>query len=166
MAIKDIIDYPNPILKNQSSEIKNIDGDLIKLIEDMTETVYSARGVGLAAPQVGVNKRLILADETGESGSGRLNIVLNPVITEMEGSELDSEACLSVPEFSIELPRASHILVKGVNQDGKDIELELNGFLARIFQHEIDHLDGQCIIDYASRLKRGIYVKKRKKGTL
>ena len=84
----------------------------------------------------------------------------------MEGRETDSEMCLSVPEFAVDIPRATRILLKGIDINGKEIEFEARDFLARIFQHEIDHLNGTVILDYASRLKRGIYLKKRKKGTL
>jgi peptide deformylase len=122
--------------------------------------------VGLAAPQVGCSKRLILVDPTAKRESNSLLVMVNPVIVEQEGSIEDSEMCLSVPEVSVDVMRAERILVKGVDLKGNEIRIEAQGFLARIFQHEIDHLNGKVILDYASTLKRTIYLKKRKKGTL
>ena len=132
----------------------------------MRHTMYTAPGVGLAAPQVGVSKRLILVDPTANKEPGNLTTLINPVIIEQEGTETDSEMCLSVPEISIDVPRAKRIVVKGIDLNGKEVVIEAEGFLARIYQHEIDHLNGTVILDYASQLKRSIYLKKRKKGKI
>jgi len=166
MSNKEIFIYPDVVLKNRAEKIENIDYDIITLIQDMEQTMYRAPGVGLAAPQVGVSKSLILVDPTAKKESGNLSVVINPVITESEGAQTDSEMCLSVPEVSVDVKRAMRILIKGVDINGKDIEFEAEGFLARIFQHEIDHLSGIVILDYASTLKRSIYLKKRKKGRI
>jgi len=166
MSSKKIVVYPEPVLCNKANEIEKIDYNIISLAEEMAEIMYQAPGVGLAAPQVGVDKRLIVVDPTSKSDSGRLISLINPVIVEREGKEVDSEMCLSVPEFSVDVPRSLRLLIRGVTLQGKEIELEIEGFPARIFQHEIDHLDGKVILDYASKLKRTIYLKKRKKGKI
>ncbi len=164
MSIKEIVTYPHAVLKNPAQEIREIDFELLSLVQDMESTLYRAPGVGLAAPQVGSARRLILVDPAGRSGSGSLVTVINPVIVEQEGSQTGNEMCLSVPEIAVDIKRATRILVRGLDLNGKEIEMEAEGFLARIFQHEIDHLDGRVILDYASALKRSIYLKKRKKG--
>jgi peptide deformylase len=158
--------YPDDVLKTRAQDIDDIDIDIITMAEDMKHTMYTAPGVGLAAPQVGVSKRLILVDPTANNEPGNLTTLINPVIVEKEGTETDSEMCLSVPEISVDVPRAKRIVVKGIGLDGKEVVIEAEGFLARIYQHEIDHLNGTVILDYASHLKRSIYLKKRKKGKL
>lgn len=166
MPPKEILIYPESALKTKAVTIENIDLDIMMLVDDMKEILYKAPGVGLAAPQVGCSKRLILVDPTAKKESNSLLVMVNPVIVEQEGSAQDSEMCLSVPEVSVDVMRAERILVKGVDLKGNEIRIEAQGFLARIFQHEIDHLNGKVILDYASTLKRTIYLKKRKKGTL
>ena len=166
MATREILIYPHTVLKEPAQLIDNVDDKLVALVTDMNQTLYSARGVGLAAPQVGAGLQLILVDPTGKAESGQLKVVMNPEIIEAEGREVDSEMCLSVPEFSVDIERATRILVKGFDLDGHELRIEAEGFLARIFQHEIDHLHGTCIMDRATALKRGIYLKKIKKGTL
>lgn len=163
---KKIVLYPDDVLKTRAQDIENIDIDIITIAEDMRHTMYTAPGVGLAAPQVGISKRLILVDPTANKEPGNLTTLINPVIIEQEGKETDSEMCLSVPEMSIDVPRAKRIVVKGVDLSGKEVVIEAEGFLARIYQHEIDHLNGTVILDYASQLKRSIYLKKRKKGKI
>lgn len=166
MQHKEILIYPEPELKAKADTIENIDLEIVNLADDMVEAMYKAPGVGLAAPQVGCSKRLILVDPTAKKDSDSLLVMVNPVILESEGLAEDSEMCLSVPEVSVNVKRAERILVKGVDLKGKEIRIEAEGFLARIFQHEIDHLDGKVILDYASTLKRAIYLKKKKKGKL
>jgi peptide deformylase len=166
MPDKFILIYPDTVLKTRAGEIANIDQDIVDLAEDMKHAMYKAPGVGLAAPQVGYAKRLILVDPTGGKSPDTLLVMINPVIVEKEGADTDSEMCLSVPEVSVDVKRFKKILIKGTNLAGKEVELEAEDYLARIFQHEIDHLDGKVILDYASFLKRSIYLKKRKKGKL
>jgi peptide deformylase len=166
MEHREILTYPDPILKTRAEEILSIDGGIVTLAGEMKEALYRAPGVGLAAPQVGVSRRLILVDPTAGKEPGRLVMVINPVIVEREGESTDSEMCLSVPELSVNVTRARQILVKGIDLDGKEISIETEGYIARIFQHEIDHLEGKVIIDYASSLKRAIYLKKKKKGRI
>jgi len=166
MPRKEILIYPEPELKAKAETIDNIDLEVVTLAKDMADAMYKAPGVGLAAPQVGCSKRLILVDPTAKRDSNSLLVIANPVIVEQEGLVEDSEMCLSVPEVSVDVKRAEKILIKGVDLKGKEIRIEAEGFLARIFQHEIDHLDGKVILDYASTLKRAIYLKKRKKGKI
>lgn len=166
MPKKEIVLYPDSVLKTRAEELKNIDFDIVTLAKDMTHTMYEAPGVGLAAPQVGHHKRLIVIDPTAGKEENGLIVIANPVIIEKEGAETDSEMCLSVPETSVDVTRAERILVSGIDLKGNEVRMEAEGFLARIFQHEIDHLNGVVILDYASFLKRSIYLKKRKKGTL
>ena len=166
MPRKHILIYPEPVLKTRAQEIDNIDLDIVTLVDDMEEAMYQAPGVGLAAPQVGSSRRLILVDPTAGKESGTLMVILNPVIVERDGKVVDSEMCLSVPEVSVDVPRSERILIQGIDIDGKEVRIEAEGFLARIFQHEIDHLDGKVILDYASTLKRAIYLKKKKKGKI
>lgn len=166
MPKKQIVLYPDNVLKNKAEDIINIDIDIITLAEAMKNTMYAAPGVGLAAPQVGSSKRLILVDPTSNKEPRKLITLINPVILESEGSDTDTEMCLSVPEISVDVPRATHIVIKGLDLTGKELIIEAEGFLARIYQHEIDHLNGTVILDYATRLKRSIYLKKRKKGKI
>jgi len=166
MAMKDIAIYPESVLRKKAEEVENIDFEIISLAKDMEDTMYAAPGVGLAAPQVSVSKRLILVDPTGHKDSGKLIVMVNPEIIEEEGQDTAGEMCLSVPELQVDVPRATRILVRGYDLDGKELRFEAEGFLARIFQHEIDHLNGITIAEYASSLKRSIYLKKRKKGKI
>lgn len=166
MPKKDIVIYPDKVLKSKADPIENIDLRVVTLAEDMTQTMYKAPGVGLAAPQVGEPLRLIVVDQTSGKEDDNLIVVVNPEIVEKEGIRVDSEMCLSVPDTSIDVSRAERILVKGVDLKGSELRIEAEGFLARIFQHEIDHLNGVVILDYASFLKRSIYLKKRKKGKI
>ncbi len=166
MPKKDIVIYPDKVLKSKADPIENIDLRVVALAEDMSQTMYKAPGVGLAAPQVGEPLRLIVVDQTAGKEDDNLIVVVNPEIVEKEGTRVDSEMCLSVPDTSIDVSRAERILVKGIDLKGNELRIEAEGFLARIFQHEIDHLDGVVILDYASFLKRSIYLKKRKKGKI
>jgi peptide deformylase len=164
MAIRGICTWPDDVLKREASEVRDIDFGTVTLIDDMIQTMYQEDGVGLAAPQVSVSSRIIVVDASRKTGSGSLITIINPSIAESEGKSVESEACLSVPEVSVDVPRYTHILVRGVDIKGKPIEIEADGFLARVLQHEIDHLNGKVILAFASSLKRAIYLKKAKKG--
>jgi peptide deformylase len=166
MLKKEILIYPDKVLKSLAQEVENIDPDILALVQEMKTTLHAAPGVGLAAPQVGEPIRLILVDQSAGKDEDELIVLINPAIVEKEGLETDTEMCLSVPETSVDIDRAARILVTGVDLSGNEVRMEAQGYLARIFQHEIDHLDGRVILDYASSLKRSIYLKKRKKGTL
>ena len=166
MVCKEILIYPEQVLKSRAQEIEAIDQEIVTLAEEMKHALYKAPGVGLAAPQVGCSRRLILVDPTADKSAEHLTVIINPVIVQCEGSETGSEMCLSVPEVSVDVKRSSRIVVKGLDLSAREVEIEAEGFLARIYQHEIDHLNGKVILDYASFLKRSIYLKKRKKGKL
>jgi peptide deformylase len=161
MAILKILTYPDPRLKKKSSPVEKIDKEIEKLIDDMTETMYDAPGVGLAAPQVGVNLRVIVVDVSArEQDSPGLIELINPEIISSEGMMVGEEGCLSIPGFSSEVKRKAKVKVKGLDRKGNLIELEGTGLLARAFQHEIDHIDGILYIDRLSRLKRELLKKK------
>jgi peptide deformylase len=132
----------DPVLRQRAAEVTNIDGRLAKLAEDMIATMYEAPGVGLAAPQVGVEKRMFVYDV----GEGPLTIV-NPVIVESDGEWTFDEGCLSVPGLSWEVVRPKTVLLRGVDLDGNDVEVEADELLARCFQHEVDHLDGVLVLE-------------------
>jgi peptide deformylase len=139
----------DPVLRMKSDEVGKIDEEIEELVENMFETMYSANGVGLAAPQVGISKRMIVVD------TGDLPIALiNPVILERSGEDTSVEGCLSVPGVQGEVTRAERVCVKGMTLDGKEHEFCAEGLLARAFQHEIDHLDGILFIDKAERTIR------------
>jgi len=153
MAILKIRVDEDPVLRKKAKEIKSIDQDIKKLIADMAETMYDAPGVGLAAPQVGVSKRLVMIDT--DDGQG-LQVFVNPKILKTEGEpEEGSEGCLSVPGIFGDVRRPlKKITVKAINRKGKGITVEASGFRARAIQHEIDHLDGILFTDKASNLRK------------
>lgn len=163
MAVLEIRKYPDEILKKKASEITDIDGNVQKLIDDMIETMYKSNGIGLAAPQVGVSKRLIIVDISPREENNSLIVMINPQIVSKEGEVLSEEGCLSLPGFITRLKRSEKIFVKGIDRKGKDIEIETNGLLGRAIQHEIDHLDGILLIDRISPLKRELFRKKYQK---
>ena len=165
MSILKIETYPAPVLKQKAAAIENIDDRLRQLAEDMLETMYKAPGVGLAAPQVGESLRLIVADP-GEIEKPEPIVLINPQIIAGEGKTAMKEGCLSVPGFTAEVERYQSIVIRAWTPDEKEIELEVHDFPAIVFQHELDHLDGILFIDRISRLKRNIYERKLKKGTL
>jgi len=169
MSIRKILTYPNPFLRESAQDVANITGDTVQWIDDMVQTMYAAPGVGLAAPQVGLDERIIVVDvgeaeeEEAERGKHLIRIV-NPVIVEAEGEVVWEEGCLSVIDFKAEVTRANHILVKGYDPDQKEVAIEAEGLLAVALQHEIDHLDGRLFIDHLSRLKRDMYTKRVRKA--
>ncbi len=159
----EIITYPNPILKKVSEPVGKITPELKKLIENMVETMYEDDGVGLAAPQVGHNIRLITLDQTGPRERGELMVIMNPEIIEAEGKMDSSESCLSTPQFTTTIKRSERVVVTGTDEKGKPLRIEAEDLLAVILQHEIDHLDGITIVNRSGRLKRAMYEKKVKK---
>jgi peptide deformylase len=142
MALYPIRQFGDPVLRQRSREIENIDGSLVRLVEDMIETMYDAPGVGLAAPQVGVERRLFVYDV----GDGPF-AVINPVIVESSGEWTYDEGCLSIPELSWEIVRPNEVHLTGIDLDGNDIDIEADELLGRCFQHEMDHLDGILIVE-------------------
>ncbi|MGH7931219.1 MAG: peptide deformylase [Candidatus Binatia bacterium] len=163
MAFLEIRKYPDTVLNQVASPVKNITGDTLNLIEDMLDTMYAAPGVGLAAPQVGISQRVIVLDIEHENSHKQVYKLINPVITRAEGEVVWEEGCLSVIDFTAEVKRAAHVEVVAFDYDENELKIEAEGLLAVALQHEIDHLDGKLFIDRISRLKREIYSRKRRK---
>ncbi len=164
MALLDIVTFPDARLKQISQPVKKVNEDIKKLVDDMAETMYSApSGAGLAAPQVGMNKRIIVCDVNPKDQPRRLIALVNPHIVEAEGQASIPEGCLSCPELQVEIPRAARIKVEGLDREGRPLSLDAGDFLAIVLQHEIDHLDGRLIVDHLTSLKRSLYRRKLKK---
>jgi len=170
MALLKIFKYPEPALKQRAKPVKNIDGKLASFIDSMTQTMYAAPGVGLAAPQVGESSRVIVLDIDHDNPGKQLLKLINPEIIETHGSIIWEEGCLSVVDFTAEVKRAAKVLVRAWTPEQKEIEIEAEDLTAVALQHEIDHLDGTLFIDRISRIKRELYRRKIKKmareGTL
>lgn len=165
MAIREIKRYPEKVLKEKATPVTDIDGDVQKLIDDMIETMYAAPGIGLAAPQVGVSKRIIVIDvSVKETEKTPLLVLINPEIIRTEGEIESEEGCLSIPGYITTVKRAERVLVSGLNRDGKEILIEGEGLLSRALQHEIDHLNGILFIDRISSIKREFFKKRYKKA--
>jgi peptide deformylase len=165
MALRQILQYPNPLLKQRAQPVANIGGDVARLVEDMAETMYAAPGVGLAAPQVGVGHRVIVLDVRAddEEPGKRLMKLINPEIAERDGEIVWEEGCLSVPDLTAPVKRARRILVRAWTPEEKEVEVEAEELLAVALQHEIDHLDGRLFLDRLSRLKRDLYRARQRK---
>jgi peptide deformylase len=162
MAKLTILEYPDPRLRTRAAPVAVVDDSIRKLIDDMLETMYEAPGVGLAATQVNVHKRVLVADVTREQNQP-LTFV-NPEIVERQGTTEAEEGCLSVPGIFDKLnTRAERVVVRALGRDGKPFELEADGLLAVCIQHEMDHLEGKLFVDYLSELKRGRIRKKLEK---
>ncbi len=165
MAAREICTWPNPVLTKKCAPVKGVDDEVRALMDDMVETMYAEKGVGLAAPQVGVSKRVIVIDPGAREGEeSNLIVLANPVIISAEGEDVAEEGCLSLPDFTTNVPRAEMVVVRGMDREGEEFEYEASGLLARIFQHEIDHLDGVLLLQKASPLKREFYKKRVKKS--
>ena len=158
-----IYKYPDPVLRKKAESVDNIDGNLQELIDSMTETMYKAPGIGLAAPQVGESIRLVVYDITPPEDGNNINVIINPEIVSAEGSIVYEEACLSVIDFSAEVERNAKILVKALDREGNPLEIEAEGLHSVCLQHEIDHLNGILFIDHISTIKRSLYKKRLKK---
>lgn len=157
MALLRIRKFPDPVLKEAAKPVESINGQLTGFIDSMVQTMYAAPGVGLAAPQVGDSRRIIVLDTDHENPGKRLVKLINPEIVETEGSLIWEEGCLSVIDFTAEVKRAAKVLVRAYTPDQNEIKIEGEGLLAVALQHEIDHLDGKLFIDRISRIKRELY---------
>jgi peptide deformylase len=164
MAVLEIMTYPNATLARRAEEVEKVDEEIRKLISDMVDTMYANEGVGLAAPQVGVSKRVIVVDARPYDPSTSLICMVNPEIVSEGGGVLHEEGCLSVPECVEGIKRREWIKIRGLDERGREIEVEGEGMLAIVFQHEIDHLNGKVILDRISRVKRDLYKKRLKKA--
>lgn len=166
MAKLDIINVPDPLLKNLSDPVGQVDDDLRRLMDDMIETMYAAPGIGLAAIQVAVPKRVIVLDTEGDDEERKPLFLVNPEVTwESPEFNIYNEGCLSVPEHYAEVERPASVKVKYLDYNGKEQEDLMEGLMATCVQHEIDHLNGVVFIDYLSRLKRNMIIKKVQKAT-
>jgi peptide deformylase len=165
--VLEVLQFPDPRLKRVSTALNDVDIDdeLRALADEMIQVMYDEPGIGLAAPQVGRPIRLLVMDtEWSEDGKDKNPaVIVNPEIVEREGAITWEEGCLSVPEFTAEVERSEHVVVRYRNLKGEDIDEDVTGLRAVCFQHEIDHLDGILFIDRISRLRRSLYVKRRKK---
>ena len=152
MAKLKILEFPDPRLRKKALPVETVDDTLRQLIDDMFETMYDAPGIGLAATQVDVHRRLLVADVSAEKDAP--HVLINPEILEKDGMAVSEEGCLSVPGYYEEVERAEHIRVRYLDRDGKQQEMHCEGILSTCVQHEIDHLNGVLFIDHISRLKR------------
>ena len=152
MAKLTILEFPDPRLRTRADPLAEVTDETRKLIDDMFETMYAAPGIGLAATQVDVHRRLLVADVSAEKNDP--HVFINPEIVEKDGVTVTEEGCLSVPGYYEEVKRAEHIRVRYLDRDGRECEDEFEGLLAVCVQHEIDHLDGKLFVDYLSEAKR------------
>jgi peptide deformylase len=159
--IYSIITIPDPVLRKMADPIEQVDENLRRLMDDMLATMYDAPGVGLAAPQIGVSRRLIVMDAARDDEPKAPIVMVNPqILDRSEEMRIHEEGCLSIPEVTAEVERPAVTRVSFLDREGKPQEAELEGILSTIVQHEIDHLNGVLFIDYLSRLKRDMIVKK------
>jgi len=148
--------YPDGVLRRVADEVKNITDEVRELASDMAETMCAARGVGLAANQIGRSFRIITVEAGSEKESKPL-VILNPIIVTLDGEDAAEEGCLSIPGFYETIKRAKEVMAKGVDIDGKELTIECSGLLARAFQHELDHLNGILFVDHLSTVKKQLF---------
>ena len=164
MAIIEILTYPHPFLRKTASPVEDIDDEVNRIIDDMAATMYDAPGTGLAATQVGIDKRIIVFDITSTDEAPVLQALINPIIISHSGEVVsENEGCLSVPDYRADVDRAAAVCVKALDRAGNPVTIEDESFLAIVLQHEIDHLNGVLFIDHLSPLKRQIYKRRIKK---
>ena len=162
MVVREIRTYPDEVLRVKAEPVEAVDAEVRQLMDDMVETMHSRAGIGLAAPQVGVSRRVIVLHVKMDDLDHPLTVLANPEIVESSGEIEFEEGCLSLPEFTVYIDRFSRVRVKGLDREGREVELEADGLFAVAIQHEIDHLDGRLIIDSASPIKRAFYSKRMK----
>jgi peptide deformylase len=161
MAVLPIITIPDPILRTKAEAVERVDATLLKLAKDMLATMYEAPGIGLAAPQIGISRRLIVMDPSRDEEPKEPLVMVNPVILERSAAmRMHDEGCLSIPDVTAEIERPAIARVAYIDEEGKTQEKTLEGIWSTLVQHEIDHLNGVLFIDYLSRLKRDMIVKK------
>jgi len=161
--IHEIVKYPDPVLAKPGEPVTEFDDKLKTLVEEMFESMYAAHGIGLAAPQIGLSKRITVIDVNFKKDPADQLVLINPEIIEREGQQFEEEGCLSLPDIRDKVKRAAKVKVRAQNADGEWFEVEGEELLSRAFQHEIDHLDGVLFIDRLSRLKKDLTVRKIKK---
>lgn len=161
MSKREIVIEPDPILRKKSENLEKVDDELRSLLNDMLETMYSAPGIGLAAVQVGILKRLIVIDISKEKDKKNPLFLINPeIISRSKNTSIHEEGCLSLPGHFAEIERPAECHIKYIDYNGKEKEIEANGLLSTCIQHEVDHLNGTLFIDYLSKLKKDMILKK------
>ena len=160
MAILEILEYPDPRLREVAEPVSAVDDDIRRLVDDMAETMYAAPGVGLAATQVGVRKRIFVIDIASDDEPSDLKVFINPELFELTGTQIYTEGCLSFPGASEEIRRAATVKVRALDATGQPFEIEAEGLMAVAVQHENDHLDGVLMIDKLNALKKRLMARK------
>ncbi len=161
MTIKPLVLLPDPVLRAKSEPIERVDDELRTLADDMLETMYDAPGIGLAAIQVGIPRRMLVIDCSGEEEENNPIVFINPeVVDKSEERSVYEEGCLSIPDYYAEVQRPAEVTVNYVDRDGKEQQIRADGLLATCLQHEIDHLNGVLFIDHISKLKRDMVIRK------
>jgi peptide deformylase len=158
-----IVKFPDPVLQKPAEPVTVFDAELRKLVDDMFTSMYDAQGIGLAAPQIGISKRLTVIDLSFQKKPEDKIVLINPEVIEIKGKQVEEEGCLSLPEIRDRVVRAAEVKVRAQDAEGKPIEVEGTELLARAMQHEIDHLDGILFIFRLSRLKRDLQLRKIRK---
>ena len=161
--IRPILRYGADALHGAAAPVEALNDAVQTLIDDMIDTMYAAAGVGLAAPQVGEGLRLFVADPSSGRASEDLRVVMNPELVEADGAQREEEGCLSLPGFTGHVPRSSRVLVSGLDRDGSPVQVEGEGLLARVLQHEMDHLEGSLFVDRLSGIRRDLIVRRVRK---
>jgi peptide deformylase len=169
--VREVLIYPDPRLKQKAKPVAKVDAEIRALVKDMAETMYAEEGVGLAATQLGIPKRILVIDTAPRQEGEKLRVFINPELVSAEGRTKYTEGCLSIPGEAEEIERFAKVSVRALDEHGKPFELEAEGLLAIALQHEMDHLDGVLFVDRLSSLKRGLirkrmlkYVADRKRG--
>ena len=163
IKIHEVVKYPDPVLAKRGEEVTVFDADLKKLVGEMFESMYAAQGIGLAAPQINISKRITVIDVSFKKNPKDKIVLINPEIIDRTGKQLEEEGCLSLPDIREKVQRAEWVKVKALDENGTPFEIEGTELLGRCMQHEIDHLDGILFIDRLSRLKRELVLRKIKK---
>jgi peptide deformylase len=164
MPVRKIVTYGNPVLEQEAEAVTEIDQEIKDLARDMVLTMHAAPGIGLAAPQVAVSKRVITVDLSVGENPADLIILVNPAFVKTEGEEVSEEGCLSVPGIHENVRRPARVVVRGMDLEGKEKTIDASGTLARVFCHEIDHINGRLFIEKLSPLKKALVKKKLKKS--
>lgn len=164
MTVREIKTFPDTVLRKKAEPVKEINGEIRQLVVDMVETMYAAPGVGLAAPQVGISLQILVADTSVGEDPEAVIVIFNPEIVSRSGAIVSEEGCLSVPGLKSEVPRYENVVVRGINLQGNQVEIKAEGLLARVFQHEIDHLNGSLYWDKLGKITRELLKKEYKKS--
>ncbi len=158
--VREVLIYPDPALKQKSKPVAKVDDQVKKLVKDMVDTLYAEEGVGLAAVQVGVSRRVLITDTSSKQEGERLRVFINPELVSAEGRTKYQEGCLSLPGEAEEIERFARVTVRALDEKGQPFEIDADGLLAIALQHEMDHLDGVLFVDRLSSVKRGL-IRKR-----